>query len=169
MWWNDIYAGSEAYAPVVINTNQQTDYLFTSQSWHGDGTPYNQQHVRAGMIANGYWVINVETPGRYQVELRRWPRELDLPMSARVERPDFQGGRLDPGTRLYKMDSQALDIIAARFKTQAGEQKQTVLADTRAVTFTVDLKAGEQKIQSWFELADGKSLGAYYVYLEPLK
>ena len=41
---------------------------------------YNQSHIRAGVIDNGFWPLEVLDDGYYIISLRRWPKELNLPI-----------------------------------------------------------------------------------------
>ena len=38
--------------------------------------------IRGSPVANGFWAVEIAQAGQYRFELRRWPREADLAMSA---------------------------------------------------------------------------------------
>ena len=48
------------------------------------------------------------------------------------------------------------------------EAEADVGPDDKSAIFTADLNAGETNLQTWFHLADGSTLGAYYVYIDRL-
>ena len=60
----------------------------------------------------------------------------------------------------------ALPIAKARLKVAGFDQSRTVGPSDTAVSFTVKLKSGPTKLQTWFYDADGAEIcGAYYVYV----
>jgi len=63
----------------------------------------------------------------------------------------------------------ALDIRSARLKVAQFDQSKPVADDIASVTFTVELKAGETDIQTWFHIGNDKSLGAYYLDVRRIK
>ena len=165
-WWEDISEGSTSYAPFVLDMSKQGVYTLSSQNWHGDFIPYNQHHVRAGMKANGYWVVDVLEPGSYEIELRRWPFEANAPMDAAVELGPFSPDKHDVRRGMLTAETQVFRFVKARLKV--GDYDQTLGLDPRQkrIAFNVYLGKGEQKIQSWLETESGESRGAYYVYLK---
>src|SRR3546814_19971886 len=40
-----------------------------------------QSQVLKGVQKNSYWLLDVAEAGTYTFELRRWPKELDIPLS----------------------------------------------------------------------------------------
>ena len=100
--------------------------------------------------------------GRYTFELRRWPRELDLPLNAAYAPP--AGNREStPGRAIGGIKKARLRIGAV--------DKTVEVDDTQpAVRLTADLPAGPAELQTWLVSADGTERGAYYVYVrrEPL-
>ena len=165
-WWDSVSEGSDAHVPVVIDPARQSEVLLTAQGWHGDTVPYNQQHVRAGAGGTGYWMIDVAQPGRYRIELRRWPRDLDLPLAASVPPPELPAGA-DPEFELYLLDSKTLDATSAGLIAGPHTLMQSVTSDDKAAVFEVDLEPGEQTLEGWFTANEGKNWGAYYIYIEP--
>ena len=167
-WWEDVSEGSAAYAPFVVDLSKQAEYTFSSQNWHGDFIPYNQHHVRAGMKANGYWAVDVMNPGSYEIELRRWPIEVNAPMNDAVELGPFSPDKHDVARGLLTAETRAFRFVKARLKV--GDYDQTLGMDPRQthVAFSVYLEKGEQKIQSWLETETGETWGAYYVYLRKI-
>ncbi|MBC9888880.1 MAG: sulfatase-like hydrolase/transferase, partial [Opitutae bacterium] len=165
VWWDDVSKGWEAYAPFVVDTSKQEEYTLSAQNWHGDYIPYNQHHVRAGMKANGYWVVDVVRPGSYEIELRRWPIEVNAPMNAAVELGPYSPDKHDVDRNMLTVETMPLRFVKARLKV--GDYDQTLGIDPRQthITFNVYLEQGEQKIQSWLETEMGETWGAYYVYL----
>jgi hypothetical protein len=97
--------------------------------------------VQKGVKANGFWAVEVARPGKYAITLRQRPAVAQLPIKAAT-------ARLTIGT---------LDL------------SKPVPAGATAVTFAVDLKAGQTRLQTWLTDKDGESRGAYYVEVKYLK
>ena len=165
-WWEDISEGSTTYAPFILDMSKQGVYTLSSQNWHGDYIPYNQHHVRTGMKANGYWVVDVIQPGSYEIELRRWPVEANAPMDAAVELGPFSPDKHDVDRGMLIAKTRTFRFVKARLKV--GDYDQTLGLDPRQkrIAFNVYLDKGEQKIQSWLKTETGETWGAYYVYLK---
>ena len=166
-WWSDVTARSNEFTPFVIDPEKQETVILTGQSWHGDAIPYNQQHVRSALKSNGYWMIDVERGGKYTIELRRWPRELNLAISDTYEHRLHDPSRYDVKNRLLQLPSHAICARTARLKVGSFDKIKDVKLDDKAISFTVDLSAGQQKLQTWLTTDNGDEYGAYYVYIGP--
>ncbi|MBT7702436.1 MAG: arylsulfatase, partial [Verrucomicrobia bacterium] len=164
-WWEDVSRRFDEYCPIVVDQQKQATTVLTCQGWHGDVIPYNQQQVRAGLQGNGYWVIDVVRKGLYEIELRRWPEELDEPIGALVSLGELDADKLDVESRLFKLPSRAIHAVRARLAVGAFDRTVEVASGDKAVRFQVELEAGEQRLQTWFTDHDGESWGAYYVYM----
>ncbi|MHC4594868.1 MAG: hypothetical protein ACYS19_07990 [Planctomycetota bacterium] len=121
-----------------------------SHDWHTAKVPWNQGAVRSGMQANGFWAVEIERDGTYRFELRRWPKELDAAINAAVD-----GGK-------------AISATSARLKIADLDVTRVIPNGAHAVTFSVGLKAGKKRLQSWLIDDEGESRGAYYVYAKRL-
>jgi hypothetical protein len=148
-WWRDTSEHFDEYCPIVIGSVEENPVALTCHDWHAPikHVPWNQGLIRKGPEANGFWAVDIERDGTYTFELRRWPRELDAPITAVVE-----GGT-------------AIDATEARLRIGDHDVTQPVEEGAFAVRFEVPLKAGETRLQTWFTNGDGKSRGAYYVYV----
>jgi len=159
-WYAEVFRGDyKTYNPIVIgdaNAPQINPANLDAHYWQLDDKEnicvWNQELARQGAPLNGYWVASATQDGRYRFELRRWPREADLPICG-----------VDPA----HLDSNALKINKAALWIDGLMQTKEVTADDNAVIFETDLKAGTHKIESAF-YGENFSLGAYYVYIERL-
>jgi len=162
-WWKDISARADEFCPFVINPAKQRTVLVSSQNLLGGEVAYSQRHVRKGEGGEGWTMIDVETPGRYRISLRRWPRESGL--AIRDKAPDYP---MHPSTHfMSKIPCKVLEVVRARLQVGAFDQTQDVQPTAAEVVFDAKLEAGEQRIQTWFTLADGTEQAAYYTYIEP--
>jgi arylsulfatase B len=155
-WWDTVSGRFDEYCPIIVGSDRETVSTITGHDWHGETCPWNQGQVRQGVACNGFWVIDVAEAGRYTFELRRWPREDDRAMS------DGIPGEIED----WYTGGNALPLKTARIRVGDQEAEGPVEPDARGVTFTLDLAAGEARLETW--LSDGADLvlGAYYVYVE---
>jgi hypothetical protein len=169
-WWNDVEVADEKYDPFIIDPAKQRSVTISAQNLLGGHVAYNQQHVRSGMLLeDSFAVIDVAKAGKYKITLRRWPRELDKAIDASVPKPVLDPKTHNPGQRLYNLPSKALNVTSARLKVGDFDETVPVKSGDKEVVFEVDLKKGEQKIETWFKLADGNSTAAYYQYIDPIR
>jgi arylsulfatase A-like enzyme len=146
-WWTDTSTRFGEYCPLVVGAPGQGMSDFTCHDWHAPIklVPWNQPYIREGRLGQGFWVIEVQSEGRYAIELRRWPRE-----SGGTIRGSVDGGK-------------ALDIIEARFEVAGASNAKSVHTDEDVVRFEVALPKGEHKLHTTFVEKDGTERGAYYV------
>ena len=88
-WWKQVSADGDEYVRIVIGSDFESPTRLNCMDWHGDGSDLanNQSQIRSGPIANGFWALDVNRAGQYRFELRRWPREVDLPINAEYHDP----------------------------------------------------------------------------------
>jgi len=90
--------------------------------------------------ANGFWMIDVVEDGRYEVVLRRFPKEATLPIGATVAR-----------------------------LTLGSDYKQIISTNDTAVSFVIDMKQGKTSIQTWLQDTDSnREFGSYYTSIRKL-
>jgi hypothetical protein len=143
-WWDDLAGGFDRPAEIVVGDDRQDPTELTCFEWHSS-RQWLQSAISRGFDGNGYWAIRVARPGRYEITLRRWPVEVDAPITASVG-----GGR-------------AVAADDARLHVGAFDERRPVTREARAVVFTASLPAGSTRLETWFTAADGQSRGAYYV------
>ena len=148
-WWSGLQSTFEEDAAVVIGDPRQNPTRLTCFSWHGSRR-WQQANIREADVQNGPWVVDVARAGRYTVRLRRWPAELDLPITAAAE-----------GSRM-------IQVVEAKLQIGDVEMTRPVGPDDRSVSFTLVLAAGRTRLQTWLIGPGGKSRGAYYAYVERL-
>lgn len=165
-WWNDVSAGSEDYVPFVIDPTQQDVFTLSSQNWHGGEVLYNQRHVRAGMKAYGYWVVDIVEAGSYEFSVRRWPKEAQSSFSSKVELGPFTADKHDTANPMIVEPTQTIAVKSVRLKVGNYDQAVFVSPTDVEARFTVYLSSGEQKVETWLIDEDGESTSAYYVYLK---
>jgi arylsulfatase A-like enzyme len=157
-WWADVEPRVNVLSRLVIGSDAEPLTLLSPADWQ-DLLLDQQMQVRTALARNSHWNLEVARDGEYTFELRRWPREADLPLRAGA--PPLKGvdGELPPG--------KALAIAEARLKVGDAEFRAPVGANDKLVRISLPLTKGDVQAQTWFYDDAGKELcGAYYVYVE---
>ncbi len=157
-WWKNVAPRLDSYLPVHIGADQENPTLVSPTEW-ADSFLDQAAQIRRGEHRNGEWHVMVEKSGQYTFRLRRWPKELDVPMRAPIPAHDGEDGDYPAGV--------ALPVAKARLRIAAADRTQLVSAEDRESTFTLQLGEGWTKMQTWFyDDADREISGAYFVYVE---
>ena len=150
-WWAEVGPGLTDYCPITIGSDHENPLRLDAFDLMGD-VAWNQTQVREALECGGKWAVDVHRDGTYEMSVRRWPEEADLPIHAKA--PDGK--------------SVAIEAKQARLKIGDHELTQSVEAGAKAVTFTLPLSAGRATLEASFIDSAGESQGAYYVYVERL-
>ena len=149
-WWSDVSQRFGEYSEIVLGSEAENPARLTCFDWHTK-CPWNQPAIRSGSTANAFWAVRTAAPGRYRFALRRWPAEVDAPITAAVE-----GGKAIPADE-------------ARVKIGDVDLTKPIPPGAKAVCFEIDLPAAKTTLQTWLtDAATGQSRGAYYVYVTRL-
>ncbi len=147
-WWEDVSKRFDEYCEIIVGSDYENPTRLTTHDWHADG-PWDQTQIsKNNRPNNGFWALQVARPGNYRISLRRWPKEVNAPITAAI-----------PGGK-------AIKATTARLKIAGFDLTQPIREDTTAATFTLKLKPGKTRLQTWFTDDNGASLGAYYVYVK---
>jgi arylsulfatase A-like enzyme len=139
-WWKSLSVVFDDFVYIGIGSEAEPVTRLMSHDWHPPSqkeSPWSQGAVRSGLMGNGFWAVEVMRPGKYEFELRRWPREAEGPIEA----------------------------THARLKIGDVDLDQRLKPDAISTTFTVDLTPGKTRLQAWLTTPEGKTRGAYYVYI----
>ncbi|MCX7047039.1 MAG: sulfatase-like hydrolase/transferase, partial [Candidatus Sumerlaeota bacterium] len=158
-WWAGIEPTLDDLSPVSIGSDKENPVTLSAADWANVYCD-NMNQLRKGDPKNGPWNILVEQEGRYEIALRRWPKEADAAIAAGVPVFKAVAGELPEG--------KALPIAKARLKIgDMMDESKPVGSQDKAVSFSVALKAGVRtQMQTWFYDASGAELcGAYFTYV----
>ncbi|HUW18853.1 MAG TPA: arylsulfatase [Sedimentisphaerales bacterium] len=151
-WYSEVEPIADEPCYVHIGSRQENPTDLTCAQWYKVYVD-NFGHIKGGN--NSYWNVFVERPGKYEFTLARYPFEADTAMDA-------------PMTVLH-YNVKALPVAGARLKINQFDMTKSVPSGDKSVTFTVPLKAGKTRLQTWLCDKDGKALcGAYYVRVHRL-
>ena len=146
-WWADVSKSHKQYARIGLGSSKEKTSRLTGHDWHEGNPPWNQSHIRKGVMANGFWAVEVTEPGMYEFELRRWP----------VTNPGPFGKALK------------IKPVKARLKILDQDVALKIQPTDNMVRFRVPLQAESGRLQTWLEDERGRSLGAYYVYVRKVE
>jgi len=161
-WWEEVSPAFKNYCPISLGNDHENPTCLDAMDVMGD-VAWNQGHILKAQKSTGRWTVDVEKPGEYRFGLRRWPKELALPIGAAVN--DEQADKVAPF--LPEQPVRTIHPVRARLSLFGEEVTTDVAKDSQEAAFTLTIeKTGVTELEAWFDAADGESQGAYYVYVE---
>lgn len=164
-WWADLLPSFSQSTFIYLGHPRDNPARLTSHDWITTGsTPWNQSHVRKAFNGDkntGFWNVKVTQAGNYEIRLRRWPEEADLPINA-----ELAPGAAVPGANAYRttpgkaINPTKASIVIGKVKADA-----KVKPGAKEVVFNVKLPAGNAEMTALFTTASGEKFGAYFVYV----
>jgi arylsulfatase A-like enzyme len=184
IWWNMVSGKFEEEIPISIGSDFEVETCLRSHDWRHPDNPhesdpfiaednsyvvFDQKQIRLGLGMNGYLEILVEKAGRYQIELRRWPKEENRPIIEGIEESD-DGWRSDILGEYRKNYSggTAMPFRKAKLKIGNEEWEKEIHSEDKGVLFEVELKQGPTHLASTFIGENQLIRGAYYVYAKKI-
>ncbi|MDO8540892.1 MAG: arylsulfatase [Opitutaceae bacterium] len=171
-YWTSVSARDKDWrGRPIIGSPQAVETDLCAEDWYPTQghCPWNQAAVANGIAAFGHWTVRFTDAGTYRVELRRWPRETDAPMTDVPDGAKTVDAYLnDQPVRglLYGGAPKALPVARARLKIGASVQEADVGSQDKAKVFTVKVNAGPADLEATLLDKNGKPLcSAYYVYV----
>ena len=137
-WWDDIsprltpvrtHIGNEAENPLTLCVVDQYTQV---------GNPSNK--LSKFPTASAPYMLHVDQAGKYQMTLRRYPREADTPIEA----------------------------VGAEIQIAGQTLKKTIKEDATKAQFDLELETGDAELLTYFHNSKGERGGAYFVYVERL-
>jgi len=139
-FWDSLAEIHKDYCRIILGSDKENPSRLTCHDWHGS-PPWSQRHIRAGARGNGFWAVEIERDGQYRFELRRWPKGVD----------------------------KFIEATKARLKIGDVDQTKDVPAGVPGASFTVELKAGKTRLQTYLTGdKSGQGRGAYFVHVKRL-
>ena len=160
-WYDARLEEAMKYSPIYFVKDKAMK--LTCHAWHEcTKMCFSQENIRQGVDGNGYFAVEIVDAGEYEIVLRRYPKESELALQATcasMEANERIEATWEEG-RIYNI--QSADIRIAGIK-----QEQLVEQGQEEVVFYVNLSQGSTHLRTRFFLENGKSIGAYYVYITP--
>jgi arylsulfatase len=147
-WWSQVAPGLTNFVPLTLGSDRENPVHLSSSDWQ-DVYADNSNHIRnaGGGPRGGPWNVLVERDGTYEITVRRWPFDVDVPLGA----ADVPTAKAFPNVASAKLTIAGKDLTSKAPATDA----QT--------TFTTTLPKGRTQLQAWFQDAQGRDLcGAFY-------
>lgn len=157
-WWKMVSARGGEYVRIRLGDERENPSTLTCHDWHGEGVEkvWNQSGIRSGAVASGFWAVDIYRAGTYRFELRRWPQEVDLPITSPYS---------DPQPNRDTTPGKAIGAVRAGIRIAGVERDVPVVAADKAAVLTLELKTGPAELHTWFEDEAGVRRGAYFVYV----
>ena len=166
-YWDELQLGYHPYPRPVIGSGHEEETWLTSDAWILDRTQphtWSQRHVLTGAENSGFWPVEIAVSGLYQFDVRRWPREINHPISAALPR-EASSDIFMRGKPVRVGEGRAIPAVKVRLRVgDRQEEKEIGPADVNAV-FEMQLQPGPNMVRAWLIDADGHEQGAYYVYV----
>jgi len=144
-WWQSVSSRFDEYCEIILGCEKENPLRLSSHDWHGTKSPpWHQNHIRNAKEENGFWAVEIARDGKYEFELRRWPREMTEPITP---------------------TPQEIPITRARLKIGNVDLTQSIAQNALSAKFSVRLKAQKTTLQTWLIDENSTSRGAYYVYV----
>jgi arylsulfatase A-like enzyme len=156
-WWMKVAPWVNEHGAITVGARAEDPTQLSPADWEDSFLDQGAQ-IRSGLRRNGAWNLLVARAGTYEIELRRWAREVNARLVAGLPPHPNSDGEFPAGV--------ALPIAKARLQIGTFDQTRPVGPADSAITFNLKLKAGPAKLQTWFYDAGGAEVsGAYYVYV----
>jgi arylsulfatase B len=165
-WWAELLPTFQNDTAIYLGHPADNPARLTSHDWITTGsTPWNQSHIRKAMNGDkntGFWNVNIVEDGKYEVRLRRWPEEANLPINAALE-----PGADVPGVKAYRTtNGRSIQPVRAQLEIGDVIAAKNFDANAKEVVFDLDLKKGKTRMTAFFTTADDEIFGAYFAYVE---
>jgi hypothetical protein len=136
---------------ISIGVDSEPTTMLCSANWIGSYADSWQNLLRKD-VKNGYWDLQVEKSGNYEIALYGWPKQTDAAFGDK-----FTGFTHVPGR----------PVARARLKIGENEMTMKTAPNELSAVFTLSLKKGDKpRLQSWLYDKNSKDLGgAYFVYI----
>ena len=153
----------------IIGSKHQKETWLTCIDWVRDNNlhTWEQSHVLAGVKGAGYWPVEIAKAGKYQFQVRRWPREVNKPITAAL--PGQTKSDTTLNSKPWSMGGgKAIPAIKVKLKVGQEVVEKSITDKDTFAEFSLDLSKGNTRIQAWLISKDQKAQGAYYLYVKKL-
>lgn len=158
-WYDERLEEAMRYSPIYLTKGHPVK--LTCHAWHEcTKMCFSQTSIRKGIEANGFFAVEVVEEGTYEFELRRYPRESGLALGDTC-------GKLPKNERIFEecAEGKAYAIVGADIRIAGIKKEAKADAAWACVTFRLKLPKGATHLRTRFFMDDGRSIGAYYVYV----
>lgn len=160
-WYDQMQASIDEPCRLLLGHEAENPTTICSMDVLGD-VAWQQAHVVNALKSSGTWNVRFAEPGRYRFQLRRWPRELPLPIDGMVSNecarslvyPGAEGKAITPAEAILSLDKE--------------EWRGTCEAGQETVTFELDIEQPKDATMQAAFLTEEERYGAWYVDIQRL-
>jgi len=167
-WWTHISGKFDQEIFFKVGIDAENPVTLTAHDVHSakEDYPWNQIQIRKGNVGSGYWAIDVTEEADYEISLRRYPQEADLPINATVAKVTTEDL---PGLEFDIPQGVSLNFTKGSIKIGDEINESVAVTNTdKAANFKVHLKPGRTQLTGSFANAKGEINVAYYAYVKKL-
>jgi arylsulfatase A-like enzyme len=148
-WWDHVSGRFGQTVAIPLGAEGGDPAVLTSHDIHGQ-VCWDQSQARRNSRCDGFWEVEITSPGTYDIAVSRWPEEAGLAIGDVPE-----GGK-------------AMGVTHARLLVGGVDVTRPVREGERAVVFSVPLRPQRTRLQAWLvnDVENGETNGAYYVYVK---
>ncbi|MEM7144978.1 MAG: arylsulfatase [Verrucomicrobiota bacterium] len=167
-WWAELEPTFALTTEIYLGHPDANPVHLTSHDWIADElTPWNQAHIREGVDLpghTGFWAVKVIEGGRYEIELRRWPRSANQAITAALA-----PGEAVPGSPAFRTTpGRAIPVDTAHIEIDGRKLSKAIPKGAKSVTFKLDLEPGQDEFWAMFTGPNDYKIGAFYAYVKKL-
>ena len=171
-YWKRVTPNDRDRVYAVVGHPDDPETYLHPMDWYLPDVPWNHAMISKGSSQCGSWLITTARKGKYIFDIRRWPKEVNAPISGipalnkEIDAWDAGGGRkylIYGGWELAPFKSLPVKFI--RLKVGDHEAVKPVSSSDTSVTFDILLNKQDYEVRA--ELLDEQRqtiAGAYYVY-----
>ncbi len=170
-WWEMVSEQNDRDIPFALGETDETVVLTTHDLRNeGMSTAWHQTHVRKALAVGGHWEVDVRSPGRYTIELCRWPKEAGHALGAGIDGDDVPWRRdvIDPRHERLYSGGEAVPIRWARLEISGKTLHREVDPGAKGVTFEVDLPEGGTHLVAALHDKREQTMAPYYIYIDKM-
>jgi arylsulfatase A-like enzyme len=168
-YWERVSPGDREFPKVVVGTEFDKEIFLTTSELR-NSVVWNHGQASAGVpVSDGEWHLRVAKKGVYEIEVRRWPKEVKATLQGipqKTKRVDAWIGN-DPVTGLlYASPFKSLPVNFVSLRISSFQDIKAVNNTDESKIFTVSLNKGDVQLETRFLDKDKNEITkAYYVYI----
>ncbi|WP_298537495.1 arylsulfatase [uncultured Algibacter sp.] len=167
-WWSQVSVEFNNQVYFKIGHEKENPTVLTAHDVHSnkDNYVWNQIKIRKGDQGSGYWSIDVQEDAEYEISLRRYPIEANLPINHITPQITTQDVK---GLQFNIPEGKDLSFTKASIEFEnAFKRSDSIPIEAKSVNFQVTLKAGKTKFKASFFDNNNLENIAYYVYINKI-
>jgi arylsulfatase A-like enzyme len=173
-YWKRVTPNDRQRVVHIIGHPNDPETFLHSSDWYLPWVPWNHAKTSKGAKLAGSWLVKPAKKGTYQFDIRRWPKEINAPISGvpsvnkQIDAWDAEGGKK---YLIYNKSQQARfrSLPVAFVHLKVGNQEEIRKVNTSDTHITIDIRLEKQNYEVRAELLDEQRkliAGAYYVYVK---